>query len=286
MINPSIRIVTDSACDVPPALTKQLDITVIPVYVNIGQESYLDGVELTRDEFYQNLPQYDPYPTTAAPSAGTFTAVYQQLADEGATDIISVHIAGSLSATCQAAHLGAESVTGANVHIFDSQQITLGGGLLALTAAELAVAGHAVPEILAHLERLRPNTRVFGMLDTLESLRRSGRVSWAQFGFGTLLQIKPIMVIHEGEVTVAARVRTKSRSQQTMLAMVEELAPFERLGVIHVAAPEAAAALWQKAQQLFPMEGEIPITAITPAIGAHLGLGAVGFACIRQIGKK
>jgi DegV family protein with EDD domain len=277
-----IRIVTDSACDVPASLAEQLGITVVPVYVNIGQESYLDGVELTRDDFYQNLPHYDPYPTTAAPSAGAFTAVYQQLADEGVTDIISVHIASSLSATCQAAHLGAESVNGANIHVFDSQQITLGGGLLALTAAELAAAGHAVPDILGQLEWRRPHTRVFGMLDTLESLRRSGRVSWAQFGFGTLLQIKPIMVVHEGEVTVAARVRTKSRSQQTMLAMIEELSPFERLGVIHVAAPEAAADLWQKARQLFPIEQEIPITAITPAIGAHLGLGAVGFACIKH----
>jgi DegV family protein with EDD domain len=282
MNNSPIRIVTDSACDVPPTLAEQLGITVVPVYVNIGQESYLDGVELTRDEFYQKLLQYDPYPTTAAPSSGSLAAVYQQLADEGAADIISVHIASSLSATCQAAHLGAEAVEGANVHIFDSQQITLGGGLLALTAAELVAAGHGVPEILARLEQLRPHTRVFGMLDTLDSLRRSGRVSWAQFGFGTLLQIKPIMVVHEGEVTVAARVRTRSRSQQTMLAMVEELAPFARLAVIHAAAPEAAAELQAKAQHLFPTGQEIPITAITPAIGAHLGLGAVGFACINQ----
>jgi DegV family protein with EDD domain len=280
MNNSPIRIVTDSACDVPASLAEQLGIIVVPVYVNIGQESYLDGVELTREEFYQNLPQYDPYPTTAAPSSGSLAAVYQQLADEGATDIISIHIASSLSATCQAAHLGAESVNGARVHVFDSQQITLGGGLLALTAAELVAAGHSVNEILVRLEQLRPHTRVFGMLDTLDSLRRSGRVSWAQFGFGTLLQIKPIMVVHEGEVTVAARVRTRSRSQQTMLAMVEDLAPFERLAVIHAAAPEAAADLQTKAQHLIPAGQEIPITAITPAIGAHLGLGAVGFACI------
>jgi DegV family protein with EDD domain len=282
MKNSPIRIVTDSACDPPPTLAEQLGITVVPVYVNIGQESYLDGAELTRDEFYQNLSHYDPYPTTAAPSSGSFTAVYQQLADEGATDIISIHLASSLSATCQAAHLGAEAVKGANVHIFDSQQITLGGGLLAVTAAELAAAGHSVADILTRLEQLRPHTRVFGMLDTLDSLRRSGRVSWAQFGLGTLLQIKPIMVVHQGEVAVAARVRTRSRSQQTMLAMLEELAPFARLAVIHAAAPAAAAELQAKAQHLFPGRSQIPITAITPAIGAHLGLGAVGFACIKQ----
>ena len=283
MSNSPIRIVTDSACDVPDSLAQQLGITVIPVYVNVGQESYLDGVELTRAEFYTQLPHYDPYPTTAAPSTGTFTAVYQQLADEGATDIISIHIASKLSNTYQAARLGAESVKGATVHLFDSQQITLGGGLLAITAAEAVMAGHSVSAILAQLEQLCPHTHVFGMLDTLESLRRSGRVSWAQFGLGTLLQIKPIMRIHEGEVAVVARVRTKSRSQQTMLTMIEELAPFARLGVIHVAAPETAVILQEKAQHLFPSGQPLPITPITPAIGVHLGLGAVGFACIKQV---
>lgn len=276
----SIKIVTDSACDVPPDIAADLGITVVPVYVNIGEESYLEGVELTREEFYRNLPTYDPYPTTAAPAAGTFAEVYERLTAEGATHILSMHLASSLSATYNTARLGAEAADSAPVTLFDTEQITIGAGLLVLTAAEAAATDRSLDEIVGMLNERVGRTRVFGMLDTLDSLRRSGRVSWAQFGLGTLLQIKPVMMIWKGQVEVVAKVRTSKRSLQHMQDMLEAFSPLERLAVIHVNAPEAAAQLCRQAAHLFPPEHDPLTVEITPAIGTHLGLGAVGFACI------
>jgi DegV family protein with EDD domain len=276
----TIKIVTDSACDVPEELADELGITIVPVYINIGEKSYLEGVELSRAEFYQNLPAYSPYPTTAAPAQGAFTTVYERLTAEGATQILSIHLASSLSATYNAARLGADAANSAPVTLFDSQQITLGGGLLVIMAAEAAAAGCALEEIMTMLRERVSRTRIFGMIETLESLRRSGRVSWAEFGLGTLLQIKPVMMIARGEISVVAKVRTRKRAIKQMLAMVTEFGPFERIAVIHVNAPEAAQQLRQQSQHLFP-DGAAPlIRDITPAIGTHLGPGAIGFTCI------
>lgn len=276
----TIRIVTDSACDVPADVATKLGITIVPVYINVGEKSYLEGVELTRETFYRNLPTYDPYPTTAAPAAGTFTEVYERLTAEGATQILSMHLAATLSATYNAARVGAEAAESAPVTLFDTEQITIGAGLLVITAAEAVATGCSLEEILTMLRERVARTRVFGMLDRLESLRRSGRVNWAQFGLGTLLQIKPVMMIWQGQVEVVARVRTSKRSIQHMLQMLEQYSPFERLAVIHVSAAEAARELCQQAKHLFPEGYEPLLVEITPAIGTHLGLGAIGFACI------
>lgn len=276
----TLKIVTDSACDVPPDLAEQLDITVIPVYINIGEQSYLEGQELTRAEFYQNLPDYDPYPGTAAPAVGAFTEVYERLTREGATAILSLHLADSLSATLNAARLGAEAADSAPVTLFDTQQITLGAGLQVLLAAEAAVQGCTLAEIMGLLQARVSHTRIFGMINTLDSLRRSGRVSWAEFGLGTILQIKPVMMIANGEITVVAKVRTRKRAVKQMLAMIAEFGPFERVAVIHVNDPEAAQELLTQAQHLFPPDKPPIVQGITPAIGTHLGLGAVGLAMV------
>lgn len=278
----SIKIVTDSACDVPAELAEQLNITVIPVYVNIGQDSYRDGVDISRQDFYKNLYSYPTPPTTAAPAAGTFSEVYEKLAAEGATEILSMHIASNLSNTFNAARLGAEAAENANVTLFDTQQVSMGSGLLVLMAAAAAAEGQSMAAILALVEARLPKTRIFGMLDTLESLRHSGRVSWATFGFGTLLQIKPLMVVANGEVDAVARVRTKKRALKQLLQMVEEFSPFERLAIVHVNAGELVATLQAQTEHLFPPDHPPIITELTPAIGAHFGLGAIGFACIAQ----
>ena len=148
----TIRIVTDSACDVPTDIAEKMGIIIIPVYINIGDQSYLDGVDLSRREFFVNLPTYDLFPTTAAPASGTFTSVYQQLANEGAAEILSLHIAANLSNTYNAARLGAEDVQGASVTLWDTKQITMGSGLQVIVAAEAAAAGCSMAEILTLLQ--------------------------------------------------------------------------------------------------------------------------------------
>jgi len=276
----TLKIVTDSACDVPPDLAEALDITIIPVYVNIGEEGYREGVDISREEFYKNLSSYPVYPTTAAPAIGTFTQVYEQLAAEGATEILSIHLAHSISATCNSARLGAEAAEGVAVTVFDSHQITVGAGLLVIIAAEAAAKGKSLDDIVALLNKRVPRSRVFGMLDNLEALRRSGRVNWAQFGLGTLLRIKPVMMIQADDISVVAKIRTRKRAIKQTIQMVSEFSPFERLAIIHVDAPELAEELRRQALDLFQTEHPPFTMEVTPAIGVHLGVGAVGFACI------
>ncbi|RMH02311.1 MAG: DegV family protein [Chloroflexi bacterium] len=275
----SIKIVTDSTCDLPATVVETYGITVVPVYVNTGAESHPDTADL-RQNFYQNLMNYETYPTTAAPASGTFAEVYDHLLRNGASEILSIHLSANLSATYNAARLGAEAVDPNRIKLFDSRQITIGTGWQVQAAAEAAFSGQSSSEIMALLENLRPRVRIFGMLDNLESLRRSGRVNWAQFGIGTLLQIKPVLMIYDGQINVVAKVRTRKRSTQHMVNLVKQLAPFERLAVLHVNAPEAALALAEEARTL--LDDDLPVMEVGPAIGVHLGLGAIGFACVSR----
>ena len=276
----SIRIVTDSTCDIPESFLIELGITSVAVYVNISQDSYLDGLELSRAEFNRRMAAGE-HITTAAPSAGTFSTVYQQLAAEGATEILSLHIAKSLSNTANIAAMAAETAP-IPVTVFDTEQVSVGAGFLVVAAAEAAKAGQTLPEIIATLNKTKTRTRIFGMLDTLDSLRRGGRVNWAQFGIGTLLQIKPVLLVYQGEITVAARVRTRKRALPQLVSMVAEHAPLQRLAILHVNALETADQLRQQVIPYFP-DGAEPITIeITPAVASHFGLGAVGVACVSK----
>lgn len=278
----TIRILVDSTCDVPPAVAQRLGIAVVPVYINVGDKSYLDGIDLTRREFYENLPDYELFPTTAAPAPAAFTAAYQTLVEDGATEIISLHIATKLSNTLNAARLGAEDVSGARITMWDTQQLALGSGLQAIVAAEAAAEGCSLQEILALLEEKREKTRIFAVLDTLEFLRRSGRVSWTEFGLGTLLRIKPIVQVYDGEVSMMEKVRTSKRAIPRLVQLVESYAPLERIAFEYAGNPETAEKLRQAAEDLIPPGVETTFMELTPAIGAHAGPGVVGMGFIAK----
>lgn len=276
----SVKVVTDSTCDLPPDLAKEHGITVLPSYVNVDGESYLDLVELTREAFYEQLPSYDEPPTTAAPAVGTFTEAYERLAEEGASAVISIHIASNLSGMLNSARLGAEATDKIPVKVFDSQQLTMGLGLLALEAAKAAAAGETVEDITALLDELVPRTHVFAALDTLTYLRRSGRVNWATFSVGTLLRIKPLLHVYKGEVKSLERVRTHSRAVSQLIEHVAGLSPLQDIALIHTQNPKGAEKLREQAHHLFP-EGKEPVAVeATPTIGSHVGPGALGFALI------
>jgi DegV family protein with EDD domain len=276
----TVRVVTDSTCDLPEHLAREAGIIVLPAYINIGDQSYLDGVELTRQTFYEQLPHYAFSPTTAAPAVGAFTEVYERLAAEGATAILSIHVAGSLSGILNAAQAGANATEAVPVELFDSQQLSMGLGLLALTAARAAAAGHTLAEIVSELNQRVRRTRVLAVLDTLEFLRKSGRVSWAEFGLGTLLKIKPLISVQEGEAKSIARIRTHSRAVAELIQLANSLGPMEQLAILHTAAEEEARQLRQRLSNLFPGDATPEIVEVTPAIGAHIGPKAVGLACI------
>jgi DegV family protein with EDD domain len=277
----TIQIVTDSTSDIPVETAAEFGIIVVPAYVHIEGNSYLDGVELSREDFYRKLPDYPVPPTTAAPAPGAFTEAYQQLASEGATQILSIHVATSLSGIYNAARLGAESIDAVEVILFDSQQLTMGLGLLVIKAAQAASVGHSVPEIMAMLESWVNRTYVFGVLDTLEYLRRSGRVNWAEFGIGTLLRVKPLIKVHLGTVDMVEKVRTSKRAMNRFLEMVTELGPLEDLSLLYIQSMEQELEAFRQQTQFLVPEGCVPLAVeLTPAIGAHIGPGGLGIACV------
>jgi DegV family protein with EDD domain len=274
----TIKIVTDSTCDLPEEVVTEHGIAVVPLYINFGDQSYLDGVELSRQEFYERLPDYES-PTTAAPGPEVFRRTYERLADEGATGVLSIHISISLSAVVDVARLAAKETDAVPVTVFDSGQLSLGTGFLVLTAAKAVAGGRSMDEIITLLEEQISRTHVFAALDTLEFLRRSGRMSRVMAGLGTALQIKPLLKMYDGNPT-AERVRTRKRAIERLISLLSDLVPLEQVALVHTHAPDRAQDLWQRVQHLFP-EGRVPFSAeVTPVIGAHIGPGAVGFACV------
>jgi len=277
----TVGIVTDSTSDIPEETAAKLRLVVVPAYVNIGDESYLDGVELSRQEFYERLPTYTQPPTTAAPPPGAFKSAYEGLAEQGIKEILSIHVASTLSGMLNAARLGAQDVPGVEVTLFDSQQLTMGLGLLAMSAAKEALAGRAMKEIVAFLNERVERTYVLGVLDTLEYLRRSGRVSWAEFGIGTILRIKPLLYVHMGRVEMPERVRTSRRALERLLELAAGLGPLDDLALLHThASDDEIGAFREKTAFLNPGESAPLAVELTPAIGAHLGPGGLGIACV------
>jgi DegV family protein with EDD domain len=275
-----IRIVTDSTCDLPQAIVDRLQITVLPLFINIGQEAYLDGVDMSRQTFYQKLPTFNPHPTTAAPGPELFRQTYERLAAEGATAILSIHIAEILSATVNIARVAARETTAVPVQVFDSGQLSLGMGFMAQTAATAAVQGASMTEIINLLQEQGSRTHVFAVIDTLAYLRRSGRMNAVVAGIGSLLQIKPLLKMHQGEAN-SERVRTLRAAHKRLLTLLEEVGPVEKAALVHTNAAARAESLQRQAAHLLPA-GEIPSVDITPVLGAHLGPNAVGFACISK----
>lgn len=276
----NIGIVTDSTCDLPAEIVSQQAITVIPLYINVGEESYLDGVNLSRAEFYTQLPNYSHAPKTATPSVETFIQAYERLADEGAQAILSIHISETLSATVNSARIAAEQFARIPVTVLDSSQLSLGTGFLVEKAAQMAQAGKKMEEIISSLQNLMKRTYVFASLKTLEYLRRGGRMNFAIARFGEILQIKPLLHMNMGKAT-AHRTRTNKRARKRLLEWLDEYAPYEKLAIVHAGVREDAEALYEQARSFFP-ESKIPIVQITPVLGAHLGIGAIGFACISK----
>ena len=275
-----IRIVTDSTCDLPTQTVSKHKIAVIPLHINQGDNSYRDGVDLTREEFYTQLPNFKPSPSTAAPSPELFSQTYNQLADEGAKFILSIHISESLSATVNSARMAAKEFTRIPVTVLDSTQLSLGLGFIVEKAAQMAELGHKAEDILESLQELMNRTYVFASLKTLEYLRRSGRMHFAMARLGEILQIKPLLHMNQGE-PIAHRARTQSRATERLFEWLNEYAPFERLAIVHAGVQAEAESIRERVKD-FLSDGEIPIVQITPVLGSHLGIGALGFACISK----
>ena len=276
----TVRIVTDSSCDLPTETIARYGIRVVPLYINVGKQGFLDGIDITREEFYTKLPTFPEHPTTAVPSSQKFCALYDELADDGASAILSIHISISLSAIVNVAQVASQETTSIPVTVFDSRQLSLGTGFLVETAAKLAQADLMVPEILAALNEQIKRTHVFAALDTLQFLRRSGRMNSVVSTFGEFFQIKPFLKMYNGNAS-AERVRTRKRAMKRLVEMLYEYSPYEKVALLHSDAAERARKLLQEVKDILPY-GEIWFEQINPVLGAHIGPGVVGFACVSK----
>ena len=275
-----IAIVTDSTCDLPQNVIQELNITVIPLFINVGNKGYLDGVDLTRKDFYTNLPNYLTHPTTGTPSTDIFTKTYDSLATRGFTEILSVHISETLSATVNVARAAAREFTRIPVTVWDARQLSLGTGFQVEAAARLAALGKSMQEILSALQDLMSRTFVAARLDTLDYLRRSGRMNAIIAGLGSLLQLKPILTMKNGRAD-SERVRTTAKAESRLVEMLQKHQPIERFALLHTNVPEKAEEFFNRVSHLIP-SGKSYSVDITPVIGAHIGPGAVGYAIVTK----
>jgi DegV family protein with EDD domain len=276
----TIKIVTDSTCDLPENVICDLGITVVPLFINLFDKGYLDGVEITRQDFYTNLPNYKVHPTTGVPGLNAFVKAYESLASNGATEILSIHISESLSGTVEVARAAAQEIDQIKVTVRDSGQLSLGTGFQVETAARMAKAGHSMDEVLAVLDELMPRIFVTAGLQTLDYLRRSGRMNRFMAGLGSLLQLKPILTMKNGQPG-SERVRTSSKAEARIIEMLEEHQPIERFALLHTDATDEANAFLSRIKHLLP-DNEIYSMDITPVIGVHIGPGAVGYAIVSK----
>jgi len=272
-VKPTIGIVTDSTGDIPVEEAARLGIHVVPAIVTIEGETFVDGQGLSRQEFYRRLPEMHEPPTTAAPSPQRFAEAYESLLSAGFGRILSIHVSSKLSAMLGIAAQAAAAF-GDRVHVFDSAQVSMGLGFQAMEAATLATAGASFEAVLDAAQRARERVWTVAMIDTLEYLRRSGRVSWLRAGLGEFLRVKLLVQIGDGVVQRIGEVRTRHKAVDQLLSLVESRAPLERLAVLHSGIAAEAAAL---AERLRPLARQAALVVdVTTVIGTHVGPGSIG----------
>ncbi len=273
-----IKVVTDSTCYLPPGLIVEHDIRVVPLSVLFGNQAYREGFDMDAEGFFRRMEQENTFPTTSQPGIEDFLGVWRPLLDAG-HKIITILISGGLSGTVATARSAARSLPDRSaVTVFDSTSTAMGLGMQALRAAELAEEGHSVSDILSVLERMREAIRVLFMIDTLEYLRRGGRINAASAWLGTLLRVKPLLALHDGVIVPLEQVRTARRAVARLRDLAIAHLKDDRqpwIAVMHSRSPEAGHKLLDALRPYFP-DARFFFSEIGPVLGTHLGPGGVG----------
>jgi DegV family protein with EDD domain len=271
----TVRIVTDSSCDLPADVAEQHGIAVVPLTIRFGDTEFVDREELTTAEFWARCAESSTLPETAAPAPGQFEMVYRRLAAEGATGIIVVTLSGGLSATLQSAELSARAVSDVvDVRVVDSRTISMGLGAIALACARLAAEGASADAVEHHAADLARRTRVFGALDTLDNLKKGGRIGNARALLATALSIKPIIEVIDGLVEQGGKQRTRAKALDFLVDRVRSYeGRIENLAVLHADCTDVD----RFVEMLQPLyDGHIVVGEIGPVIGTHAGRGTIG----------
>lgn len=270
----AVHIVTDSAADLTDAESAALGVSVVPLSIRFGDEEFVDRRDLSPQEFYDKLASAAELPETAAPAPGAFETVFRSALDAGADAVVCINLSSLLSATMASAQNAARSLAGHDVRVVDSRSITWGLGSQVKAAAEAAGAGADADEVVALVTDMSTRTRVYGALDTLDNLKKGGRIGGAQAMLGTLLSIKPIIDISSGEVQQEAKPRTRAKALRHLVAKVEQAGPIENVGVMHGGATDVEEFLDLLAPH-HPRD-EIHVGDIGATIGVHGGPRVMG----------
>ena len=273
----SVHIVTDSSCDLPDNLISEMNIKIVPLKIRFGDTEFVDRVELTTDQFWEKCQASDELPSTAAPSPGAFVEEFQNAANEGATGVVAIILSGELSATIEAEQQAAQLVKDEiEVRVIDSRTVTLGLGSVVMGAASAANSGANIEEVAAIASDSVNRTQVHAALDTLENLRKGGRIGAAGSLLGSMLSIKPLIEVRNGVVEPAGKQRTRGKALSYLVGVVEQhAAQIEQIFVTHAACDDVDSFLEQVRSVV---SVEVLVGEVGPVVGAHAGIGTIGVA--------
>lgn len=277
----AVHIVTDSTADLPPETARELNVSVVPLSVIFGEESFLEGVELSTELFYERLVRSKELPTTSAPSVGQFVQAYEEaLKDDD--EIVSIHISSKLSATHNNAVQAARQLsdTGARIEVIDSGLVSLGLGMLVRAAARAAQEGASIEEIRKLVEDTIPRVHILVVLDTVEYLRRGGRIGRARAFLGSMLKVKPLLSIRDGEVAPEERVRTKRAAQERLFQIAASYPNVVEFAIAYSTNAHDAEELRRKLAEAEP-RAKIHMSKVGPVIGVHAGPGVLGVGVLQ-----
>ncbi len=275
----SVRIVTDSSCDLSAEDIEHHGITVVPLTIRFGDREFVDGQDLPAERFYEMMAASDRLPATAAPAPGAFETAFRELADQGADAVVCVNLSFALSATGESAQAAARALEGeVDVRVVDSGKVSVGLGLMVKAAAAAAEAGHGADEIEAQLADMRDRVLVYGVLDTLENLKKGGRIGAAQAMLGSALSIKPCVDLTSGTVQEAGKQRTRSKARAWLAKKATEFGELEHLAVAHGAADDIDAFVAGLGPD--PANQPVTVTLIGPVVGTHAGPGVIALAMV------
>ena len=279
MTSSAVRIITDSACDLPDSVVQSLGIEVVPLFIRFGDDELVDREQLTTTQFWQRCSVESDLPSTAAPSPGRFEDTVRKLQGEGATGVVIINLSGELSGTIAAARLAAETMkTSLDVRVFDSRTVTMGLGAIVVACARAAQAGGTIDDVEALANDLSARCKVWGALDTLENLKKGGRIGGAKAMLASVLSIKPIIEVRDGVVQEGGKQRTRSKALTFLVDKVREASAhpgISQLCVLHADCSDVDAFVDQLKAVY---SGEILVGEIGAVVGAHAGRGTIGVA--------
>jgi DegV family protein with EDD domain len=270
-----LRIVTDSTADIAPETQRAFEITVVPLNVHIGDQVFRDRVDLSGEEFFHRLAQSAELPRTSQPSVGTFEEAFRGLRGQG-HDVVAILLSARVSGTHDAAMMAARAVDPDHIEVVDSRMASMALGFMVLEAARLAREGKGAAEVAAAVRALVPKARVIAAIDTLTYLQRGGRIGKAQALLGSLLNVKPLITLKDGEVQPLGRARSRAQARDRLVDLLERDGPVAHLAVLHGAALADAERLRDRVAPQYPGL-DIPLVETGPVIGTHTGPGVIGF---------